>query len=268
MVIRKDNKIIQKTINKFNHKQNQLMCVLLGKYIDLNSNECINTTISINELRKALGLTRGTDNYKTIKKAIERFGEVGSVGTLEINSKGNSKYVWRPYFKKIELDENECIFSWNDEMKPYLLELKNNYTQYLASDYLKLKSTHSQNLYEQMKSLENYENTYHKKPQIEVDELRSILGVGTKYKTFNSFNSICLKRATDDINNHTDITVAIKPIKKGRCVVACQFEIRKKVSENTKNTFDIEEKEIDEASNSVVNEELSTLLVQLHNGEL
>ena len=61
------------------------------------------------------------------------------------------KIIWMPYFTKIELTETEVSFKWNNEMKPFLTNLKENYTQYLSNDYLKLKSVYSQNLYEQLK---------------------------------------------------------------------------------------------------------------------
>lgn len=133
-----------------------------------------------------------------------------------------------------------------------------------------LRSIYSQNLYEQMKSIENYEKTYHKLPQITVAELRKIMKVEGKkaYETFNHFKTKCLNKAINDINSYTDLNIEMIPIKQGKSVVACQFKIRKKVSENIKNTIDIEEKEINESSNSVIDEELSNLLVQLHNGEL
>ena len=240
LTIRKSNKIVQKTLNRFTYKQNQLMAILLGKYVNLNTNECIDTSVSIDELRRLLGITDGSENYALIKSAIKRFGENGSVGCLEQDEKGEYEYVWRPYFKEIRVKQDECIFAWNDLMKPYLIELKNNYTQYLANDYLKLKSVHSQNLYEQLKSLENYESNYHKKPFITVDEIRQIMQTdGRKaYDRWGAFKQLVLDKAINEINEVTDLNIEYETIKRGRNVKGLEFDIKRKKWNYTKQQKD------------------------------
>lgn len=213
LVIQKDNHIVQNTVNSFSYKQNQLMCVLLGKYVHTKDNYYIDTTISIHELRKALGLSDDKDNLNAIKKAVNDFGKNGSVGLYEADKNGKWSYVWRPFFKKIKLTDNQVDFVWNDEMKEYLISLKNKYTAYLASDYLKLNSVYSQNLYEQMKSYQNIP----KKPQVtfSVEDLHRILQTQGKktYKSFNQFKTRCIERAIADINENTDIFVKLDVIK-------------------------------------------------------
>ena len=230
LIIRKDNRIVQKTINKFTYKQNQLMALLLGKFINLKDNVCLDTSITISEIQKCLGLSDGAENYDAIKRAILQFGENGSIGCLEQNKKGEYEYVWRPYFKEIRLNESECIFSWNNLMKPYLIELRNNYTQYLASDYLKLKNVHSQNLYEQLKSLENFNTKYGKNPEIYVEDIRNILQTNGKkaYDRWGALKQLVLDKAIKEINEVTDIEVTYTTKKRGKNVVAVVFDIKRK----------------------------------------
>ena len=230
IAIRKSNDIVQKTMNRFTYKQNQLMALLLGKYVNLQSNECIDTSISLEELREVLSIqSQGGNAYERIRRAIELFGERGSVG-IYTEKNGKPKWTWMPYFTMIELTEDGVTFKWNEGMKPYLIKLKNNYTQYLASDYLKLKSVYSQNLYEQLKSVENYEKMYKKKPQIALDDLRNVLQVEGKkaYDKFKYLNDLIIKKAIKEISEVTDITVQYRQIKKGRTVVALEFDIKRK----------------------------------------
>lgn len=230
IAIRKSNDIVQKTMNRFTYKQNQLMALLLGKYVNLQSDECIDTSISLEELREVLSIqSQGGNAYERIRRAIELFGERGSVG-IYTEKNGKPKWTWMPYFTMIELTEDGVTFKWNEGMKPYLIKLKNNYTQYLASDYLKLKSVYSQNLYEQLKSVENYEKMYKKKPQIALDDLRNVLQVEGKkaYDKFKYLNDLIIKKAIKEISEVTDITVQYRQIKKGRTVVALEFDIKRK----------------------------------------
>lgn len=212
MLVQKDNELVRKVITRFTYKQNQLMCVLLGKYVHTQGNYCIDTTISIDELVQVLELTDGANNYKRVKEAVESFAESSSIGiftgTLE-----NPEWTWRPYFKQIKLTKTSVKFEWNPAMKEDLIGLKNKYTAYLANDYLKLNSVYSQNLYEQMKSYQNMP----KAPQVSftIADLHRIMQTEKKktYKNFNTFKTMCIGRAVDDINEKTDIFVEFETVK-------------------------------------------------------
>ena len=228
--IRKSNDIVQKTMNRFTYKQNQLMALLLGKYVNLKTDECIDTSVSIEELREVLSIqSQGGNAYERIRRAIELFGERGSVG-IYTEKNGKPKWTWMPYFTKIELTEDGVTFNWNEGMKPYLIKLKNNYTQYLANDYLKLHSVYSQNLYENLKSVENFERNYGKKPVIQLDELRRIFQVEGKktYEDFRYLNVKILKKSVAEITDVTDLNVSYSTIKKGKKVVAIEFTVKRK----------------------------------------
>lgn len=230
LLIRKDNRIIQKTINKFTYKQNQLMALLLAKYVNLKSQECIDTEITIDELREALDIkSDGGNFYERMRIAIEKFGENSSVG-IYTEKNGKPKWTWMPYFTKIELTETEVSFKWNNEMKPYLTNLKENYTQYLSNDYLKLKSAYSQNLYEQLKSLENFKKKYGKDPIIPLEDIRNFLQVNDEgcYKEFKRLNDLIIKKAVKEINEVTDLNVSYETKRKCRKVVAIVFDIKRK----------------------------------------
>lgn len=231
LIIQKHNELIRRAINQFSYKQNQLMCALLGKYVHTRDNYCVDTTISIDELRQTLGLTDGKDNYESIKKALNDFGKNGSVGIYDGSDQKNPRWIWRPYFSKITLDKTNVTFKWNPEMKEDLIGLKSKYTAYLANDYLKLNSTYSQNLYEQMKSYQNMP----KRPQIvfTTDDLHRIMQTEQvkNYKDFNKFKTKCIVPAVNDINEKTDIYVEVNTVKNTndkRKAVGIAFTIRSK----------------------------------------
>lgn len=210
LVIKKDHELVRKAINNFTYKQNQLMCLLLGKYVHTKGEYYIDTTISIDEFRQALQLSDGKDNYLAIKKAVNEFGRNGSVGIFD---KDSQEYIWRPYFRQIKLSKTQVKFEWNDAMKDDLIGLRDKYTSYLANDYLKLNSVYSQNLYEQMKSYQNMP----KQPQITftIADLHRIMQTEKKksYQDFNKFKTTILARAIKEINEKTDIKVEIETVK-------------------------------------------------------
>ncbi len=230
LVVRKHNEIVREAINQFDYAQNRLMAIILGKYIHTKNNEFINAVVPINDFIKIMHIADSGQNFDNVKKAIDKFARNNTVGVYDPQK---NKYIWRPFFKKIELDETKVVFEWNDAMYPDLIDFKNKYTSYLANDYLKLGSVYSQNLYEQMKSYENMPT----RPQANftIADLHRIMQIDLKqnptYKNFNSFKHLVIARAVDDINEKTDIFVEFETIKDKndkRKVAGIAFTIRPK----------------------------------------
>ena len=164
MLVKKDNELVRNTMTQFDYKQNQIMAVLLGKYVHEKDNKCIDSTLTVSEFLNILEIDSiGGFNYVMIKNAIDGLAKNNTVGVMT-GTKEKPVWEWRPFFSSIKFDTSTKIitFKWNDEMKPDLINLKNKYTAYLASDYLKLNTLYSQNLFEQMKSFQNIP----KKPQV------------------------------------------------------------------------------------------------------
>ena len=130
------------------------------------------------------------------------------------NGEFTQRTMSMPFFKNLAYyaDTQEIEAEWNTEIIPYLRALSSRYTSYYLTDYLNLNSSHSQVLYELMKSyLGQGYITY------DVDVLRNKLGC-TKdyYKTFNRFNDKILSKDIKEINENTDITIAITKRIKGK----------------------------------------------------
>lgn len=228
-VIQKDNEIVRNAVNRFSYKQNQLMAYLLSAYVHTQGKKFINTVIPVGEFIKIMGIESvGGKNYSEVKKAIDSLSERNSVG---IYNPTDESYTWRPFFKKIKLTKTQVEFVWNDEMYPDLIQFKNKYTQYLANDYLKLRTLGSQNLYEQLKSYQSVKF----KPQVtftQTDLIRILRVEDSKsYQKFNKLKSTALARAIKDINDKTDIYVEIEnvpdPMDKRRAI-AIEFYIYEK----------------------------------------
>ena len=237
----KSNKLIQNKVTNFDTMQNKIMCVLISKFVNNVQNEFLNTSISIKELHEILGYTSDYgQTYKRIIDAIDGLANNDTIGMLEYNEKTKEKeYVWRHFFEKIKLTKDGCTFKWSNEMKPYLLELSEQYTQYFQREYLKLSSDKSQNLYEYLKSYENYKKVYHRNPVISIDEHYKIFSIDVKnnsYKSFKDFNKCVIKKCVSEINNCTDLFIDYKPIKQGKSVTAIEYIIKSKQQLETKQS--------------------------------
>lgn len=235
-LITKSNEIIQNKTSNGTYLQNQVVAALIANRMSNFVEDEIDMkfTLTRNELLDMLKRKgRGGSAYKTIGDELSKFNQTCVLTWNEKFERENGEFTQRtmsmPFFKNLAYyaDTQEIEAEWNTEIIPYLRALSSRYTSYYLTDYLNLNSSHSQVLYELMKSyLGQGYITY------DVDVLRNKLGC-TKdyYKTFNRFNDKILSKDIKEINENTDITIAItKRIKgkDGKTIQSLLFEIKSK----------------------------------------
>lgn len=103
-------------------------------------------------------------------------------------------------------------------LKPFLLELKRNFTMYPLLYIPKLKSSYSIRLYE---LLYQYKSIGHR--TFELEDLQK--KVGSEYDLYGDFKRKVLGIAQRDLEEHTDIRFEYKEIKTVRKVSALKFSI-------------------------------------------
>ena len=111
-------------------------------------------------------------------------------------------------------------------MKPYLLQLKENFTRYELIYTLYFKSKYTIRLYELVNSI-HYRELEEYRSVFSLEELRKALG-GETYTEYRDFKRRVLDVAVNEINAHSDKQVSYTPIKKGRNVVAIELCIQTK----------------------------------------
>ena len=130
---------------------------------------------------------------------------------------------------------DEIICKFSDELMPYLINLKENFTKYNVLEIKGFSSKYGLILYEYLLS-EKYKNLAEKRYTLEMSYLRKITGTEKKYNDFRNFEKKVLKVAIDDINTAVvSILVDYKKIKYGRKVEYIKFQIRNRNSCQEKN---------------------------------
>lgn len=137
---------------------------------------------------------------------------------------------------------NDDVFiRFNPDIMPYLIDLKNNFTQYALSDVMELNSKYSIILYKWLSMQYNqYEHYFHKggrrkeqleeyaNPSIKISELRQLTDTVNEYKKFPDFRKKTIDIPLEEINRHTHFMVTYEKIKKGRSIDSIKFHISKK----------------------------------------
>jgi Protein involved in initiation of plasmid replication len=180
--------------------------------------------------------------FQTYEFSIQDFCEICGIdrqnGKSYINCKNAIKSLHSKNFW-IQKDKKEYLCSWvskaiiekdsgiieirlDEDLRPYLLELKKNFTSYSLFYILGMKSKYSIRLYEILKSYE-----YKNRARFDIDELKLML-CATNYTKWSDFKRYVIDSAIKEINEYTDINIEYSVSKKGRKIQTLNFFIELK----------------------------------------
>lgn len=149
---------------------------------------------------------------------------------------------------EIETDEEWLGFQWfsvcryrhkegrlklkiHDELKPYLLRLKKEFTRLITKQVMQFRSVYSIRIYMLCKQYQGIG-----KRLISIDELKQKLGIGqNEYSLYSNLKKRVLEQALKEINNASDIYIKYEEIKKVRKVTEILFIINDSLLNDIKN---------------------------------
>lgn len=129
----------------------------------------------------------------------------------------------------------QVTLRFSPDLKPYMLQLKERFTQYQLTNVLMMKSKYSPRVYEILKA-----NEFKKQGYIEIDitELRKLLKAEDIYPLYADFKRFIILRTQKEINQKTDISFDFKEIKTGRRVTSLKFYIKADAKQKKKSKND------------------------------
>ncbi|TAN71015.1 MAG: RepB family plasmid replication initiator protein [Magnetospirillum sp.] len=172
--------------------------------------------IPITDIRDYLGL-RTNKLYDDIKRVADiLMSRVLHIpeedgGWLKVGWVSSARYVPKGS-KGAEVASLDLSFS--PEMKPYLLELKAHFANYMLQNVAGLRSFYSIRLYELLKSRRRLAST-----TLDVGALRKIFKAEGKYGNYKDFRARVVLPAQAELRDKTDIAFAFTEARKGRKVV-------------------------------------------------
>nr|WP_172692717.1 RepB family plasmid replication initiator protein [Lactococcus lactis]AVR65365.1 RepB family plasmid replication initiator [Lactococcus lactis subsp. lactis bv. diacetylactis] len=183
-----------------------------------------------------------SNKHTRFKQAIAKMQEQAF---FEIKEEKNKGFKFRrilpiPTVEWTDYDDKVMI-RFNQDIIPYLIELKQNFTKYALSEIMELNSKYSIILYKwlsmQYNQYEHYSNKggrraeqveNYRNPSISVKELRTITDTVNEYKETYHFFRYIVENSLKEINAHTSFNVSYEKIKKGRSIDSIVFHIEKK----------------------------------------
>ena len=242
LVVVKDNNIINSSYRLTLVEQR----IILGCISKIDSTKEFSDedgfTIHVSEIEDLVTEGQLTSLYNQIKLGTNRLYE----RSIRLNDDDTDLVRWI-YRRTYNDTEGSVTLYFTRNVLPYLTQLRGNFTKYKLQYVSKFKSTHSIRIYELLVQWLSKGTR-----EVEIDWLKKTLGVEDKYTRTNNFIERVVKRSTDDINTHSNISVTFGTRKTGRRVTHIQFkfdvkEQNKKLKKGNKGTFKgIDDKQVQE----------------------
>mgnify|MGYP000290271220 CR=1 FL=1 len=182
--------------------------------INADDKEFCTYEIKVSELEAKLQTEQNSTRLKQFAKKLMS-------KPLEVPTEGKGWIVFN-WFSKIQFvpEQRKFIVRIDDDLKPYLLELRNRFVTCNLKYILPLTSSYSVRIYQMLKEYEKLKIRY-----IKVSELMDILQVPKSLKTYADFKRRVLKIAEKELAEHTDIYFTFEEEKEGKKVDRLIFRI-------------------------------------------
>lgn len=213
-------------------REQKIILFLVSKIDPIQQKSLLSQVVSVRELEKVLkgDAKRWGGIYnelvdmsrKLVKKGIE------FPTNIELDGKKLPGYVnWFQHIMPCHDDNGNVAmeFLFSQSLQPFLLDLR----EYVSLNFLEvapLKSGFSIRMFQVFRAHRNRMVKHQRRSKLryELDELKSLLGVSGKYADYRNFRLKVLEVMVKEVNGSTSIGLKYKPIKKGRSVVAIEFE--------------------------------------------
>lgn len=209
--VRKANQLIQQSHYNLTTQQQKIIVYLISQISPFDK-EFKEYKFDIMDFCEICGIdSKNGGNYADLKEQIKKIADKSSWIELNDNEETLIRWIEKP---KIVKNSGIIKIRLDEDLKPYLLQLRANYTQYDIIYTLNFKSKYSIRLYELIKSvhyndLNEYEKTY------TVHELKRLLGAES-YSRYNHFKDRVLETAIKEVNLFSDKFIKYDTQRQGR----------------------------------------------------
>jgi plasmid replication initiation protein len=212
-LVTKSNMLIEASYKLGVVEQKIILC--LASNIQPSDSDFKTYTLSIKEFTRLLGL-EGTPKYTELRQITQEL--MRKVFEVRVGNKV-IQVAWLSYVAYNET-EGTIDIRFDPFLRPYLLQLKKEFTSYKLENIVKLRSSYAIRIYELLKQYEKIqERTF------QVCDLRKILGIENVYPAYGNFKQRVLIPAQKELKKKTDISFEIEEIKAGRKVDKVRFRI-------------------------------------------
>lgn len=176
-------------------------------------------------------------NYQQLSEATENMGN----RTFNIKTTDEYQQIW--IFQAVKYKKGKGYFTikLSEDIRPYLFELKNNFTSYQLHSALKLTSKYAKRIYQLASQWKDIGET----KAYTIEELKFMLKLKDpknkepeQFARVSDLKTKVLDIAIHQINEHTDLNISYNLIKQGRAFTSVRFYIHNQVPKQLQIPYD------------------------------
>lgn len=217
----KANRLIQDSRFSLSTQQQKIVLYIISQ-IQPYDEEFKLYEFTITEFCKLCGINAKGEMYSLIKNQIKAISDKSVWITLDNGKETLLRWIEKPY---IDERSGTVHIKLDEDMKPYLLQLKERFTEYELINTLNFKSKYSIRLYEFLKSI-HYKEIEEYTQIVSIENFQQILD--SNYKLFKDFHTRVIKPAQKEINEYSDIIFNYELITKGRKITDIKIFLKPK----------------------------------------
>lgn len=198
--------------------QEKRLLLWLVSQVDSTDNDFKEHLLNITEFAEMVNI-RGDRLYSELQAITRRLMQ----RIITIRPVNENRLIQVAWLGAVDykFEKGIVALSFHPHLKPFMIELKKNFTTFKLSDVIGLKSVHAIRIFELLKQYEEIG-----KRTIYLQELREFCGINqSQYQRFNDFKRYILEIAKREINFRTPIFIEYEEIKSSRKVTEINFLI-------------------------------------------
>ena len=193
--VTKANELIQKSRFSLSAQQQKIVLFLISQINPWDEDFKV-YKFSIAEFSRVCGISRlGGKDYAEMKAAIKEIADKSLWVRLDNGKETLLRWIEKPY---IDEGKGTVEIRLDKDMKPYLLQLRENFTDYELVYTLRFRSKYSIRLYELVRSV-HYHDMERVCCRFSVSQLKELLDAG-EYGEYRDFKRRVLKTAVNEVN--------------------------------------------------------------------
>jgi plasmid replication initiation protein len=228
--IRKHNDLIEAKYQLPSLQEQRIILMLLAQ-IKMSDEDFKCYRITVADFSEILGI-RVDGMYEELERTLK------SLMARVISIKNGKSFLIMSWLSSAEYKSGSGYIelAFDPKLKPYLLQLKDHYTQYQLGNAIHFKSIYSIRLYELLKkeSFKSKNGSFN--VFFEYEQLRENFGIGKKeYEKFKDFRVKTIDPATREISDKTDLYINdVRYGKTGRKITNITFSVQLRTENETK----------------------------------
>ncbi|TDB58537.1 replication initiation protein [Arundinibacter roseus] len=185
--------------------------------IDQSLDDIPEIKLSVKEITKFIG--SGSKNIHTYLQE-----ELSKLRKKDINYEDENIRLESNFINTIVYHKKEGYFTFEipSKIKPFILQIKENFTVIDIRNIMHLDSVYSIRFYEFCKEYERFKGF-----EYELEELKRIFGIENKYKNYYDFKLKVLNQARNELIKNSELYFDYEEVKAGKKVIKLRFKIRK-----------------------------------------